>query len=244
VAGLGVCARLAGALFALAPLAFAAAPAEIAPFSNAQPGAALPEGWRIVVLPGRKPADIALVRDGDRTTLRVRADAAIGSAVYRVRSDSRATLAWQWKVDRVVEGGRFGTKEGDDFAARVYVTFDLPMQSLSFVARSRLRFARFLYGDELPAAAICYVWDSRAAVGASAWNPYADRVRMVVVESGAAHAGQWMTEARDVEADFRGAFDWKGEVPRIDGIAVSADTDQTGESVMAWFGDMRLEARR
>jgi hypothetical protein len=33
-------------------------------------------------------------------------------------------------------------------------------------------------------------------------------------------------------------------VPRVTGIAVGNDTDQTGETVTAWFGDFRLEARR
>jgi hypothetical protein len=33
-------------------------------------------------------------------------------------------------------------------------------------------------------------------------------------------------------------------VPRVTGIAIGNDTDQTGESATAWFGDFRLEARR
>ena len=237
-------APLAAALLALAPLAFAAAPSTIAPFSTAAPGPSLPAGWRVVPVPGRKPGEIAVASDEGIGVLRVHADAAVGSAAYRLRSDARAALAWRWKVDRVLEGARFGTREGDDFAARVYVTFDLPLDALSFVARTRLRLARLFFGADLPSAAICYVWDNRAPVGASAWNPYADRVRMIVVESGAARAGRWVDEARDVEGDFRAAFAWKGELPPIDGVALSADTDQTGESVTAWFGDVRLEARR
>ena len=46
---------------------------------------------------------------------------------------------------------------------------------------------------------------------------------------------------RDVAADFRAAF---GEAPpRITGIAVSADTDNTGERVTALFGDLRFTSR-
>ena len=33
-------------------------------------------------------------------------------------------------------------------------------------------------------------------------------------------------------------------MPAINGVAVSSDTDQTLETVNAWFGDLRLEARR
>ena len=42
----------------------------------------------------------------------------------------------------------------------------------------------------------------------------------------------------DLAADFRTAF---GDVkPRVTGIAIAADTDQTGETVTAWFGDIRI----
>jgi hypothetical protein len=34
-----------------------------------------------------------------------------------------------------------------------------------------------------------------------------------------------------------------GLAPRIVGIAVSADTDNTGEAVTAWFGDLRFIGR-
>ncbi len=118
------------------------------------------------------------------------------------------------------------------------------MQNSARVGFERL--ARLLHGDALPTAAICYVWDNRHAVGTSRWSPYTDRVRMVVVESGNAQAGRWLDERRDVARDFRAAFgaQWSGPVPAITGVAVGNDTDQTGESVTAWFGDVRLERAR
>ena len=99
--------------------------------------------------------------------------------------------------------------------------------------------------EELPSAAICYVWDNSHPVGTSAWNPYSRRVRTVVVESGAAQAARWVGEKRDLAADFRAAF---GEAfagrSRITGIAAGNDTDQTGEEATAWFGDLRIEPPR
>jgi hypothetical protein len=67
---------------------------------------------------------------------------------------------------------------------------------------------------------------------------YTDRARMVVLESGAARAGEWVTETRDLAADFRAAF---GEAPPdLIGIAIATDTDNTGEHATAWFGDLVL----
>ena len=228
-------------LLLAAPLAAAIA---VAPFSTASEGGALPDGWRVVAVPKASPADVSLVRDDGTTVLRIAAKAAASSAAMRLHVPSAGTrLAWRWKVDRVVDGGNLETRAGDDYAARVYVTFDLPLERLPFATRTRIRLARLFFGSELPVAAICYVWDNRHSPGTQAWNAYSDHVRMVVVESGASHAGQWRDESRDVAADWKAAFGarWPGPVPDIDGVAVSSDTDQTGEAVTAWFGDVRLE---
>jgi Protein of unknown function (DUF3047) len=230
----------------LIPFAFALEP--ITPFSSAQPGPALPPGWSLLTLPRKKAPEFTLVRDEGVTVLHVHSQAAVGSAAFRLAVDPRATgrLTWRWKVDHPLAAARFGTKEGDDFAARVYVSFDVPEASLTFPQRAKMKIAKLVYGADLPSAAICYVWDNHQPVGTNAWNPYTDRLRMVVLESGNARAGEWVSESRDVEADFRAAFGstWKEATPAINGVAVSSDTDQTLETVNAWFGDLRLEERR
>jgi hypothetical protein len=187
-------------------------------------------------------AAVALVSDEGATVLRIDAAAAAGSAVHPLSADPAATprLAWRWKVARALEGAAWGTREGDDFAARVYVAFDLPLERLGFVERTALRLARLLYGEDIPAAAICYVWAGKVPPGTSGWNPYAGRVRMVVLRSGNESAGRWMEESRDVASDFRAAFG-EGPVPRLAGVIASSDTDQTLESATAWFADFRLE---
>jgi hypothetical protein len=230
----------------LIPLAFALEP--IMPFSSAEPGPALPPGWSLLTLPRKKAPEFTLVRDEGVTVLHVHSQAAVGSAAFRLNVDPRAMgrLTWRWKVDHPLVAARFGTKEGDDFAARVYVSFDVPEASLTFTQRAKMKLAKLIYGADLPSAAICYVWDNHQPVGTNEWNPYTDRLRMVVLESGNAHAGEWVAESRDVEADFRAAFGstWKEATPAINGVAVSSDTDQTLENVNAWFGDLRLEERR
>ena len=214
----------------------------ITAFSSAPAGNALPEGWRALLVPRVPPAELALVRDEGATVLRVRTQASAAAAAFALRGDARATpvLAWRWKIDRVVETADLRTRAGDDFAARVYVFFDVPEEDVPLFARVRIQLARVLYGTELPTAALCYVWDSREPVGTSAWSAYTDRVRVIVLESGSARAGRWVEARRDVAADFRAAFG--RDAPAITGIAAGADTDQTGERATAWFGDFRLGA--
>lgn len=232
------------ALLLASSLALAADPA---PFSAASPGASLPGGWREQHVPRATPSELRLVSDGGITVLQARARAAAGAAIHPLREKAEGTsLAWRWKIDRVVGGANMDSRDGDDFAARVYVFFDVPLDALPFADRWKVRLARLLHGDALPTAAICYVWDNRHPVGASRWSPYTDRVRVVVLESGGAQAGRWLDERRDLAADFRAAFgaQWRGPVPAITGVAVGNDTDQTGESATARFGDVRLERAR
>jgi hypothetical protein len=237
--------------FALAAFVFAlsvhaTSPGNITPFSAARPGDSLPAGWRPLTLPKIPPPEVALVGDGAGTVLRLRASAAAGTVTFALDASpaERPYLSWRWRVDRVVERADLAAKAGDDFAARVYVFFDVPVETLPFGERVKTLVARAVWGEQLPTAAICYVWDNRNPVGTAAWNPYTDRVRTVVLRSGA--PGAWAAEARDLDADFRAAFGprWPGPTPRVTGIAIGNDTDQTGETVTAWFGDFALGPRR
>ena len=232
---------LATALAATAALA--AAPPAITAFSGASPGGNLPAGWRVLQVPRAPAADVGLAADDGVTVLRVHAESAAGAASFALRALPEHTplLAWRWKVERAVASADPRTRAGDDFAARVYVFFDVPEGDLPILARLRVQLARLLYGAELPTAALCYVWDNRAPPGSAFWSAYTDRVRVVVLQSGNTRAGRWLEERRDVAADFREAFG--AAAPAITGIAAGADTDQTGERVTAWFGDFRLGAR-
>lgn len=240
--------KRAGAIAAGLAVAVAWASGEaITPFSGAVPGSPLPERWQERRIEGIAPAEVGLVREGAATVLRVRSKAASGAASHALRADpaQAPVLRWRWKVDRVVQGADLARREGDDFAARVYVFFDVPEDELSMGARLRLKLGKLLHGESLPTAGLCYVWDNRHAPGTTAWNPYTDRIRMIVVESGPQRAGQWVEARRDLEADFVAAFGPRAgkPVPAITGIAVGNDTDQTGEAATAWFGDFRLEGR-
>jgi len=192
-------------------------------FSRLTAGAPLP-GWLETITFGRgvKPTEFALVEDEGRTVLRVRARAAASGLARSLSVDpaTRPILAWRWKAKNLVERGDLRSKAGDDYALRLYVT----------------------WGPRIRLTALCYVWDRRAAPGTISPNPYSDRVQMVVADSGTAQLGRWVARERDVAADYREAFG--GEAPPVSGLIVSGDTDQTGESTEAWFGDVEFRSRR
>jgi len=214
-------------------------------FSALRPGSALPGWLQPYEFPNQpRHTQFTLVEDEGRTVLRARADAATSGLIRSLRVDARVypVLSWRWKVMNLPAKGDLATKAGDDFAARIYLTFDLDPATLSLGDRVKLSLARTIWGEQLPAAALCYVWDGRAPVDTIAPNAYTDRVRMVVANSGRAELGHWVARERDIAADFRRGFGL--EPPPITGIIVSADTDNTGETVESYFGDIEFRARR
>ena len=210
-----------------------------AAFSSLSVGQALPAQFRIVAIPQVAVNKFSLVTDDDKTVLRVDSDNSAGSVALPLiasRGVGNTTLEWRWRVSRILERADMDTKPGDDFAGRVYVFFDVPIESLSFVERSKIRLARTVAGTDVPTAALCYVWDNKHRVGHTAWSPYTHRVRKIVLQSGAAHLNEWMLESRDVAADFREAFGF--DAPAVTGVAVGNDTDNTNDRVTTWFGDV------
>ena len=81
--------------------------------------------------------------------------------------------------------------------------------------------AMALTENGLPYASLLYVWMLDVPVETVIRSPYTDRVRMIVVESGAQRVGEWVTLRRNVVEDYRRAF---GEEPG-DIVAVGLMTD-------------------
>jgi hypothetical protein len=214
--------------------------AEVPAFSAMAPGASI-EGWQpLRPAPNAPDTRYALVKEGDRTVLKAEAQASMSGLVHTVRVDLRKTpfLRWRWKIAAPLNSADMREKAGDDYAARIYVMFDYPIEKLPFGTRAKLKLGEALYGQKLPTAALNYIWDNRQPVGTIQPNTYTDRARMIVVESGAGKAGQWVTETRDLRVDFRAAFG--EEAPDVIAVALATDTDNTGENVVAWYGDLQF----
>lgn len=236
---------LAASGLALLPLGAAAQqPSAAMHFSALQPGAALPPDYQVFTFSGKKRrTEYSLVADEGRTALRARSDAAASGILRRwhVNPRARPRLSWHWKVTRLIEKSDFARRAGDDFPARLYVNFDLNARTLPLAERAELRVARLIYGPEVPAAVLCYVWDARAPAGSIVHSPYTGRVRLVVAESGPARLGRWLAYERDVVEDYRRAFG--AEPPAISGVVVMTDTDNTGERADTFYGDVTFRAR-
>ena len=217
-------------------------------FSALKPGTAIPPQW--VPLTFRNIENLTrytLVSDNGGTVLK--ADSSKSASGLMRRFDDRRIelkdypiLKWRWKVGNLIKGADIATREGDDYPARVYVTFRYDPERAGAGMRMQYALAKSLYGEYPPHAGINYVWDGKAPVGTMLPNAYTARAMMFVVESGPKRVGEWIEMERNVYEDYKHAF--KQEPPPVSGIAVMTDTDQTGEAATAWYGDIELRKIR
>jgi hypothetical protein len=132
-------------------------------------------------------------------------------------------------------------KEGDDYPARIYITFEYDRAKLSFFERIKFKAAKVLYGEYPLVGAINYIWESKASEGTMVPNSYTDRVIMIVVESGETKLNTWVQEERNILEDYKKAF---GENPPfISGVAIMTYTDNTKESAITYYGDVIFKRR-
>lgn len=217
---------------------------EIGSFSAAIPGGPWPDGWKPLTFP-KIPQHTAysLVREGDRVAVKAASQASSSGLTKEVLIDPKEypIIQWRWKVSNILKAGNVAKKEGDDYPARIYVTFQYDSAKVSLFGKAKYEAAKLIYGQYPPLGAINYIWESRAPVGTAVPNPYTEQVHMIVVESGPAKLNTWITEDRNVYEDYKQAFGQ--EPPMISGVAIMTDTDNTGESAEAYYGDIVFKKR-
>jgi len=210
-------------------------------FSEMDPAKGLPVYWEKLVFPKiERQTSYTLIRDHDRTVIKAVSNASASGLIrnFNGSAERHPWIVWQWKIDHVLQKGDVAVKQGDDYAARIYVAFEFTPEGKSWWQRMRYNAANLVAGGKLPGTALNYIWASKAARGIVVNNPFTDQTKMIVLQSGNALAGHWITEKRNLVEDYRTAFGQKP--PRIMGIAIMTDTDNTGESTTAYYGDIRL----
>ena len=147
-------------------------------------------------------------------------------------------ITWRWKVPQLIPGADNATSVGDDSPVRVIVAFDGDKSKLDFEDQAIARTVKLFSGRDMPYATIQYIWENKATLETVLENARTSRSKMLVVESGPARLGQWLTFKRDVRADFQRLF---GEPPGpITFVGVMTDSNSTGTQTSAYYGDIRF----
>lgn len=179
----------------------------------------IPDGWRGQNW-GSPKYDFRIVTEGGRKVIHLKSagDSSTISKEVKVDVKTWPVLQWSWRVVTLPRGGDARRSATDDEAAQIYVTFP----RFPTAVRSRI---------------ISYIWDTTAPVGATFKSQKTGLVTYVVVRSGPADLGKWMTESRNVLDDFKKIY---GEAPGEDvgAISLAIDSNDTGSSAESFFGEI------
>jgi len=213
----------------------------VAPFSEMAPGWTLSDGWqRVSMAAAYDTTEYKLVRSEQGVVLRAHSNTGASAVGTRCRVDltTHPILEWQWKVEDIVHQGKAGVKGRHDFPARIYISFDY--DGLSLLKRLKLTALRAFGFEAVPRRSLIYAWANHVPRDTVVRSPYVEWLRQLSVRSGSTDVGTWVTERRNVRADYRRVFG--EEPPPVDGIALMTNSEHTGEPVTAYYGDIVFRA--
>ena len=122
-------------------------------------------------------------------------------------------LTWKWKVVKLPKGGDFRRSSADDQAAQLFLAFT-------------------------KTKAIVYIWDTSAPQGlmeSTSPVPFMT-VKVVVVRSGPAGLGTWITETRNVYEDYKKFYG--DEPPAVAGVWLQINSQHTETSAESLFAEV------
>jgi len=161
--------------------------------------------------------DYKIVTLDKQQVLQAKSTASASSLYQEISIDLLKTpyLNWSWRVDNKLSLHNEQTKQGDDFAARIY----LIIKGKWFFWQTK---------------SLNYVWTSDLPKGQIWANPFAGKsVMMLALRSDTDKTAYWYTEKRNALNDLRKQFG--PQVHSIDAIAIMTDTDNSAGYALSYY---------
>jgi hypothetical protein len=198
--------------------------------------------WQRHALPGKRATRYDPVEHEGRAAILARADASASMLRHplRIEPTQLGSLSFAWRVQTQPAGADVAQRDVEDAPARIVLAFDGDHADLSAKDQMLFDLAQLLSGERPPYATLMYVWDAHAPRDSVVLGPRTERVRKIVVETGAEHLQQWRQYRRDIAADYRRVF---GSAPGpLIGVGLMTDADNTGARAVAWYGPVCFAA--
>ena len=126
-------------------------------------------------------------------------------------------LQWQWRALVFPVNSHEREKSRNDSVLGLYVVFG----HLPFIKT------------------IKYIWSDTLPEGTVFPSPYSSTTKIIVVRSGRARQGTWVTEKRDVLSDYRQLYGETEKAPTASGIAVLTDSDDTHSQAVGDYANIQ-----
>jgi hypothetical protein len=181
------------------------------------PSGNLPSGWQVKVSHGKPDISVCTDESGGCLHLRSSRSSYGLERGLDVDPSQMPYLNWRWKVTQLPAGGDFRRAAADDQAAQILIAF----------ADRRV---------------LTYIWDSTAPKGVmeSASSIPLVHIYAIVCQSGSANVNRWVSESRNVAADYEKAYG--RPAPHIKGIRLQINSQHTGTSAESFFGEVAFDS--
>lgn len=207
--------------------------------SGARSGGSRPE-WLHKTFPGKTATRFRYARVEGRDAIAADSESSASMLRQQLRIEPHdlGSVRFSWKVPGLIEAADLALRDRDDAPVRVVLAFEGDRSRFTPRDAALSELARALTGEEMPYATLMYVWCNHRPPGTVIRSPRTDRIRKLVVESGAARLDRWLEYERDIRADYERAF---GEKPgALVGMAIMSDSDNTRTQARAWYGPLHL----
>ena len=179
----------------------------------------IPEGWKGQDWGSPKYENLSIVESDGRKVLQLKSQddsTTVAKDIKgKVKLKDTPILEWTWKSTVLPKGANSCVKATDDQAGQIFVFWPRFPEPV----RSRI---------------IGYVWDTTQPVGTICKSQKTGTITYIVVHSGPADLGKWVTERRNVAEDFKKIY---GEAPDDPGaLSVSIDSNDTHSTSESAFG--------
>lgn len=180
------------------------------------------DGWEIKSFVGL--TEYHFKQEDGQSVLSAESIGTASGLVRKITIDITQTpyVNWSWKVERGLPELDETRKNGDDYAARLYI-----------VKSGGIR----IWNTK----ALNYVWSgsqSRDTVWPNVYKP--GNSIMLAARGSEDSTGEWQHEKRNVREDFKRIFG--KDIKSIDAIAIMTDTDNSGLRAIAAYGDIYFSA--
>ena len=179
------------------------------------------DGWEPQSFKGE--TDYTIVEIDHQRALRADSQGSASGLHRSVNIDLQKTpyLNWSWRVEQPLTGLDETTKQGDDYAARIYLIHSNGI---------------FFWDTQ----ALSYVWSGSQAEGTAWPNAYTANSINIAVAHGSEQQGQWVHHKRNVREDFMAQF--SRQVDTVSAIAIMTDTDNSNRAATAYYGNIYFSA--
>ncbi|HXW68502.1 MAG TPA: DUF3047 domain-containing protein [Dissulfurispiraceae bacterium] len=191
------------------------APALSVGFEGSLEKNSVPATWKLSIRTGT--ADASIVHESNMPVLHIRCRDASVSLERKLQVDPAdyPYISWTWKAVRLPLSGDVRKKGHDDQVLQLLVAFQ----------NRRV---------------LSYIWDSNAPEGAvvdeSLGWPINLVIKVIVVKSGPADSGKWITLKRNIYEDYRGFFN--EPPPGVQGVRIQSNSQYTRDLAEGFVQDI------